>query len=205
MINKSRYVNKDYIFIKGDFEGQETRCTGIFTSENDGITYLELNNGMPVPVDQVELFLKPTKHRHIATDEIDLTELKQQYEPELLKEERVQPVQKTQQVNIQQEQIFAPAQVVEAPKAQAVVDMFGGFSKTPIEIPLKLNMELPDIALIRVMYNNYGNKDEFISNFSNHILASINKDVICSSVLALLENADKPKRTKKNNSPEING
>lgn len=202
MVAKSKYVGKDFKFIYGDFKGYETRCTGVFTSENDGITYLELTNGMPVPVDKVDMYLKETKV-HMNGDTIELDEYKEQTLA-TEKKEGFAPSNATS-LNIQapQQQAILPQNIVQQP--QPLVDMFGGFSKNPMELSMKVNVELPDLSLIKVMYNNYGNKEEFISNFASYILASINKDVISASVVSLLEGNGKAKKLKKNNSPETSG
>lgn len=187
--NKLKYINTDFIFINGDCSGQQTRCVGTFKSEQDGRMYLDLTNGMPVPFDQVDYYLKETKHKNIASDTIDLTELKQQYEPELLEQ--------TQEVSLERNISSYKDCIKTEENSDKNTDMFCGFSKNSIELPLKINIELPDISLIKVMYNNYGDKNEFISNFSSHILASINKDIISESVMCLLDNSEKQKRSKK--------
>lgn len=204
MANYRKYVNKEFVFINGDFNGEHTRCTGVFTSENDGITYLELTNGMPVPVDQVDYFLKETKPFVTGAD-LSLDEFKAEsaklYSENGLKQGNAVNSSGDKNNGAQNER-FAGTDTVQA-AIEKPVDMFGGFSKNPMELTLKLNVELPDIALIRVMYNNYGNKEEFISNFASHILASINKDVISESVIALLEGNGKAKRVKKTASAPV--
>ena len=194
MVSKYQYVNKTFVFKTGDNEGEVTRCTGTFRSEQDnGRIYLELTNGMPVPLDEAEFKLKQVGKEDVShfADRVDLTEFVNE-NPEVAKDlasiqPKNQPVMN--EVQIQQPVVSAQPSLTESKSSiqESKPNIFSGFSTSEMGFSMRLKLNLPDIKLIRAMYSNYDDKKEFVDAFSEYILSAINNDVIADSISGLLE------------------
>lgn len=57
-------------------------------------------------------------------------------------------------------------------------EMFKMFSKSDMELDLAVTVKMPDIALIKMMYNNAEDKDKFLSDLSEYVHTQMNTDTI---------------------------
>jgi len=71
---------------------------------------------------------------------------------------------------------------------------FKMFNSDETEFTFKLNIKIPDKKLLKMMYNNAENKEEFVAQLSDYVHESLTKDVIESSLKSMLEPKAKVKK-----------
>jgi hypothetical protein len=83
-----------------------------------------------------------------------------------------------------------------------VKNPFEMFNSDETEISIKVKIKMPDKKLLKMMYNNAENKDEFIDQLSNYVTSMINNNVVSGSITKMLDpNKATPKREE---TPEVN-
>lgn len=70
-----------------------------------------------------------------------------------------------------------------APKANP----FEMFSSEYSEFTIKMNIKLPDKKLLKLMYNNAENKQEFLEQLADYVSSSINNTIVLDSLCKMLE------------------
>lgn len=98
------------------------------------------------------------------------------------------------------QEIIAPAPAVSAPVRSVstpatTTDLFGMFSLEDTNITVVVGVKLPNKSLLKAMYQNSQNKDEFIDKLSAHINNSVTADSIKDSLWKMLD----PEKKKKAN------
>ena len=64
---------------------------------------------------------------------------------------------------------------------------FEMFSSEYSEFTIKMNIKLPDKKLLKLMYNNAENKQEFLEQLSDYVSSSINNTIVLDSLCKMLE------------------
>ena len=72
------------------------------------------------------------------------------------------------------------------------VNPFEMFNSDETELNIKINIKLPDKKLLKLMYNNAENKEEFIGHLSDYVNNHINIDTIKDSIELMLAPSKKP-------------
>jgi len=84
------------------------------------------------------------------------------------------------------------------------VNPFEMFSSEYSEFSIKLNIKLPDKKLLKLMYNNAENKQEFLEQLADYISGSINNNIVLDSLCKMLEaSTSTPNRDKSKVKEEI--
>jgi hypothetical protein len=90
-----------------------------------------------------------------------------------------------------------PAQTVQAPsKVQVDVDpgdLFGMFSLEDTDLNLSVRIKLPSKTLLKMMYQNSKNKEEFLTKLSNYINNNVTVDAIKKTMKKALAGDTKKK------------
>jgi len=94
---------------------------------------------------------------------------------------------------------FQPAQLAPEPaKIQASVDpgdLFGMFSLEDTDLNLSVRVKLPSKTLLKMMYQNSKNKEEFLTKLSNYINNNVTVDAIKKTMKKALAGDTKKKTT----------
>lgn len=86
-----------------------------------------------------------------------------------------------------------------APQKTEVPNPFEMFNSDKTQLNIKMSINLPDKKLLKLMYNNAENKDEFLNQLSDYVYASINNNVVKDSLSSMLiTSAGKKNVTRKN-------
>lgn len=92
-----------------------------------------------------------------------------------------------------------PAQIVQAPsKFQVDVDpgdLFGMFSLEDTDLNLSVKIKLPSKTLLKMMYQNSKNKEDFLTKLSNYINNNVTVDAIKKTMKKALAGDTKKKTT----------
>jgi hypothetical protein len=92
----------------------------------------------------------------------------------------------------------------------AKANPFEMFSSEYSEFSIKMNIKLPDKKLLKLMYNNAENKQEFLEQLADYVSSSINNSTVRDSLCKMLEanpsihNTDKSKVKEEIKLTEIN-
>lgn len=89
-------------------------------------------------------------------------------------------------------------QPVKAPETKTIVavdpsDLFGMFSLEDTDLNLSIKLKLPSKNLLKMMYTNAKNKDEFLTKLSNYINNSVTVDSIKKTMKKSLGSTGKSK------------
>lgn len=77
-------------------------------------------------------------------------------------------------------------------------DIFGMFSLEEITLNLAVKVKLPSKNLLKMMYQNSKNKDEFLTKLANYINSNVTVDAIKKTMKSSLSATDKSKNQKSN-------
>ena len=77
------------------------------------------------------------------------------------------------------------------------VDLFGMFSLEDTDLELTVKVKLPSKELLKMMYLNSKNKDEFLTKLSNYINNSVTSESIKRTMKKVLSGTGKPKNQVK--------
>jgi hypothetical protein len=81
---------------------------------------------------------------------------------------------------------------------------FEMFSSEYSEFSIKMNIKLPDKKLLKLMYNNAENKQEFLEQLADYVSSSINNSIVLDSLCKMLEaNPSTPNKDKSKVKEEI--
>ena len=114
--------------------------------------------------------------------------------PQEFANEIKQPVE-TPQPKLQPELTGQPAQIIQ-PKATVPTDptdIFGMFSLEDTELTIPIKLKLPAKSLLKMMYSNSKNKEEFLTKLSNYINNNITVDAIKKTMKKTLGSESKKK------------
>jgi hypothetical protein len=93
--------------------------------------------------------------------------------------------------------IARPAQVRAEPTTKSAqsdpADLFGMFSLEQTDLPLSVSIKLPARNLLKMMYSNSQNKEEFLNKLAVYINSNVTTDSIKSSMKKSLD-PDKKKK-----------
>lgn len=86
----------------------------------------------------------------------------------------------------------APNQAMQQPvfAEKKKSDMFALFQSEEKDINLPLKIKMPDIALVKMMYNNAADKDTFIAELAEYVISGISLDIMKTAMSNIL--CDKP-------------
>jgi hypothetical protein len=73
---------------------------------------------------------------------------------------------------------------------------FEMFNSDYSDLNLKMSVKIPDKKLLKLMYSNAENKDEFMEQLSEYIYSMINNKVVRESLESILVTKTRPKKTK---------
>lgn len=93
-----------------------------------------------------------------------------------------------------------------ASSASSRSNPFEMFNSDAYELLLKLNIKLPNQDLLKLMYTNAKDKEEFLTQLSEHIMSMINKNIVHESLRQILDpgsKAPKGNQPKKSSGTEI--
>ena len=162
---KQQYFGKYFQWVRPinqEKVGEVVRCTNVRRKGEKGPIVVEFNAGSAVSIDLLQSYLTPYSSDGII-------------EPPAASEvvsggQGIQENQTTQNTNAAKNTI--------KPAAPDKMEMFKMFSKSDMNLDLTLNVKMPDIALIKMMYNNAENKDKFLSELSEYMLKQITTETI---------------------------
>jgi hypothetical protein len=181
---KKQYKGKEYTWkqsIMGEEVGSPTKCINVIQRQDSGEVCLELNNGSPVSLSRIDMYLTPSSTSF--NQPVPVSELLDQG---VVSSDTPRIKQNVQTITPIIDNIHSsPINRVE-PTKQSNIDMFSGFKTNDEKFNLTLNIKLPDVELVKLMYKNSNDKDVFISQFSEYIKSSIILDNIKDSVIVLL-------------------
>jgi hypothetical protein len=83
---------------------------------------------------------------------------------------------------------------------------FEMFNSDAYELLLKLNIKLPNQDLLKLMYTNAKDKEDFLTELSEHVMSMINKNIVHESLRQILDPGSKAPKTgqpKKSSGTEI--
>jgi hypothetical protein len=80
---------------------------------------------------------------------------------------------------------------------------FEMFNSDETDLSLKLKIKLPDKKLLKLMYNNAENKEEFTTHLSNYVHSMINNKVVKESLESMLSTKTSTTKRDKKTSSEI--
>lgn len=96
-------------------------------------------------------------------------------------------------------QPVAPQPQVSEPKAQAQLvdpsDLFGMFALEETDLNLNIKIKLPSKNLLKMMYTNSKNKEDFLNKLSNYINSNVTLDAIKKTMKKSLSSTPKNKST----------
>jgi hypothetical protein len=103
----------------------------------------------------------------------------------------------------------APASTPE-PQAQPQIEpkkqnMFSMFNSEEATLTLNMQVRIPERKLLKLMYQNAENKEQFISELADHLHAMINKQVVKNSIQAILAPPPPKKEKATINLTEVDG
>jgi hypothetical protein len=96
------------------------------------------------------------------------------------------------------ERTAQPTQIVQTAKIQTDVDpgdLFGMFSLEDTDLNLSVRIKLPSKTLLKMMYQNSKNKEEFLTKLSNYINNNVTVDAIKKTMKKALAGDTKKKTT----------
>lgn len=98
------------------------------------------------------------------------------------------------------ETIVEPAEKPEVKKEvtsdkKEVPNPFEMFNSDKTELNIKVGINLPDKKLLKLMFNNAENKDEFLNQLSDYVYSTINNKVVKDSLSAMLISSARKKTT----------
>lgn len=185
---EKEHVGKTYTWkspLSSETVGDETRCTGIRVLEHSGEICLDLTHGMPVPVHSIDRYLSPTSKVSVVEPERVPENMITEQPQKPVVEQRVVP-----DTAVSSQQYPSNQQNV-GERTVKQTDIFSNFNTSLVDLNLKLKVQIPDANLLRVMYDNSANKDDFASSFAQYIKESITIDSINEAVVLML--VKKPK------------
>jgi hypothetical protein len=86
-----------------------------------------------------------------------------------------------------------PSKLADPPKSNP----FEMFNSDETDLTLKLRIKLPDKKLLKLMYNNAENKEEFLDQLSKYVHSLINNKVVSGSLKSMLNPKPATKKIKK--------
>lgn len=184
---ENKYYGKSYVWVNpqdSDIKaGDKARCIGVRNIESLGGWCLEFAAGTPVPISKISMYLKEEGYDY-GESVIDIVSPGNNYKKPGEKSTK-KPVHQDTGINsgidvveIVEEPPVRTAKNTATAAPKKNVDMFSGFKKESRNIELSVNVELPNDQLIRMMYENSDNKEEFIANYADYINSHISRDTI---------------------------
>jgi len=76
------------------------------------------------------------------------------------------------------------------PKAESIFKMFDTKKK---ELPVSIELDFPDIQLLKMMYKNAADKGKFMNELSTYIYSNINKDAVTEAMTKMIVGTQKTK------------
>lgn len=101
----------------------------------------------------------------------------------------IEPLQSQQQPPQQQQIVVSNVDLSK--------QLFGMFTVAPTDLEFSVPVKLPDLSLIQMMYAQASDKDEFITNFSQYVMQSIDLDSVKKAMSTLMEPKAKKIRAPK--------
>ena len=74
-----------------------------------------------------------------------------------------------------------------APVVKKKSDIFAMFQSEEKNINLPLTIKMPDLALVKMMYNNAADKDKFLTELAEYVIDGISVETAKSAISALLD------------------
>jgi hypothetical protein len=161
---KQQYFGKYFEWIRPinqEKPGDIVRCTNVRRKGDNGPIVVEFNAGSGVSIDIIANYLKPYNN---------MDNIIQPPTSGLVNDNPEAVVNQTINQPIKQP--------VVAQQASDKSEMFKMFSKSDMHLDLTLNVKMPDIALVKMMYNNAENKDKFLDEISEFVLKQVTAKTI---------------------------
>jgi hypothetical protein len=178
--------------------GKVVRVTDVFPG-NRGIFIAQLSDGTKIPTDQLTSNLMMLMDDQPAMSMSEILSINEV--PSLNQEIKVSPEIPTEFAqNLATQPIVRPVQekVMAQPdelsrKSQDPGDLFGMFSLAEIDLNLMVSVKLPAKNLLKMMYSNSQNKEEFLDRLAAYINSNVTVDSIKNSMRKTLD----PDKNKK--------
>lgn len=124
--------------------------------------------------------------------------------------ESIYPSQRSSSPPPIQPKVHVESHQAENPSSQSSTaprsNPFEMFNSDAYELLLKLNIKLPNQDLLKLMYTNAKDKEEFLTQLSEHVMSMINKNIVHESLRQILDpgsKAPKGNQPKKSSGTEI--
>ena len=160
--------------INGEEIGEQVRCTNV--REKEGIIIAEFSSGTPIDVRMISQHLTPCNEPSMIPPPPSGTEGIVTIDPNAPAAEI--PVRKERQAQLPKEE-----------------PLFKSFKTSERNVSISIKINMPDMSLVRMMYDNASNKDEFLGRYAEFMHRSITADSIKASIVSMLEKKN-PSRGK---------
>lgn len=188
---KRQYFGKVYQWVRpinNETPGEIVRVVDV--KLRGDMVLLVFNSGTPINVDLAETYLK--KVSDSFDPPADATTVNPQQSggpidiPEDLKSYTTpkQPISFSDTPQGNAQQVHQEMQSTPVKKKQ---DLFAMFQSEEKEINLPITVKMPDIALVKMMYQNASDKDVFLAELSEYIIESISVDVAKNAIRTVLD------------------
>lgn len=95
----------------------------------------------------------------------------------------------------------APKAQVKSDNSEPVKNPFEMFNSDYNELVLKMNVKIPDKKLLKMMYSNAENKEEFLNQLASYIYSMINNSTVVESLESIFVTSSKTKSSSKSKTP----
>lgn len=179
------YTQFNYIWLDDFQNAQAGDVSKVIDVQKQGdSTFLIFNNGNKVNLKTLNEFLQPTQDPIKDSGPVNAKNLRKSI-----------PFDNAGiQYNNKPAQAVTPQKQVQQESAPSVFDMFKHEKR---DFKLKLNMSIPDLTFLRMMYKNASNKNDFWDSLGEYVLGEINKKVITDSLKDVIMPPKRPASKKK--------
>ena len=189
---KSQYFGKMYQWVRpinNETVGEIVRVVDV--KMRGDMILLVFNAGTPLNVDIINQHLQPYGGGDIAP--VPTLGAGQDTGPNQGGPIAIPEELKLYENNTSQNKIsFSSPQVQEQqPVLKKKSELFALFQSEEKNINLPLKIKMPDIALVKMMYNNAADKDKFLTELAEYIIEGINVDTTKDAIRALVDDERK--------------
>ena len=86
---------------------------------------------------------------------------------------------------------FSQPQLPPPPEPKKKSELFAMFQSEEKDITLPIRIKMPDIALVKMMYNNAADKNAFLGEFAQYVIDNIGMETAKDAIRRLLDDAPK--------------
>lgn len=183
---KSIYQGQSFQWIKNYPNDNPGIIVSILDIELDqrGEIFCTLNTGQKVLLDAVnsDFQLLQSKEDALSRDAIIALNIDPGVEQDFTPPEELKDLYEKPKSKVQTESVTIK-EIPQIERFKADVSMFGMFSLSPTKLKVEVEVPLPNLNLLKIMYSESSNKDLFVKQISEYVFANINDAAIVSSIM----------------------